>query len=65
MTRNSQGNREKKTTAAKISIRPDARLADEAVRTLGAKSRSEAARMALREIVSLKQPKRKRSNWES
>jgi len=43
--------------AAKTSIRLDKRLADEAVKVLGVKSRTEAARLALREIVSLKRPK--------
>jgi Arc/MetJ family transcription regulator len=57
MTRTSQGNRGKKTTAAKTSIRLDTRLADEAVKVLGVKSRSEAVRVALREMVSLKRPK--------
>jgi metal-responsive CopG/Arc/MetJ family transcriptional regulator len=37
-----------------ISIRLDTRLADEAARILGAKSRSEAIRIAIREIVALK-----------
>jgi Arc/MetJ family transcription regulator len=36
------------------SIRLDTKLADEAVRVLGAKSRTEAVHMALREIVRLK-----------
>jgi Arc/MetJ family transcription regulator len=36
------------------SIRLDTKLADEAVRVLGAKSRTEAVHMALREIVKLK-----------
>jgi metal-responsive CopG/Arc/MetJ family transcriptional regulator len=58
MAVNSQRNRGKKTPAAKISIRLNTRLADEAVSVLGAKSRSEAIRTALREIVSLKRPKR-------
>jgi len=35
------------------SIRLDTKLADEAVRVLGAKSRTEAVHMALREIVKL------------
>ena len=37
------------------SIRLDTKLADEAVRVLGAKSRTEAVHMALEEIVKLKQ----------
>lgn len=36
------------------SIRLDTKLADEAVRLLGAKSRTEAVHMALEEIVRLK-----------
>jgi hypothetical protein len=36
------------------SIRPNTRLSDEAKKVLGAESRTEAARMALREIVTLK-----------
>jgi len=35
------------------SIRLDTKLADEAVRILGAKSRTEAVHIALREIVKL------------
>jgi Arc/MetJ family transcription regulator len=35
------------------SIRLDTKLADEAVRVLGAKSRTEAVHIALREIVRL------------
>ncbi|MBI5211811.1 MAG: type II toxin-antitoxin system VapB family antitoxin [Nitrospirae bacterium] len=42
-------------TAIKMtSIRLDTKLADEAVRALGAKSRSEAVHIALREMVTLK-----------
>jgi Arc/MetJ family transcription regulator len=40
------------------SIRLDTKLADEAVRLLGAKSRTEAIHMALQEIVKLKQFKK-------
>jgi len=36
------------------SIRPDTRLADEAVKALGVKSRAEAVHVALREIGVLK-----------
>jgi Arc/MetJ family transcription regulator len=36
------------------SIRLDTHLADEAVKVLGAKSRTEAVHVALREIVALK-----------
>jgi len=37
------------------SIRLDARLADEAKKVLRARSRTEAVRMALREIIAMKQ----------
>ncbi|MGA2167015.1 MAG: type II toxin-antitoxin system VapB family antitoxin [Terracidiphilus sp.] len=40
--------------ATLTSIRLDTKLADKAVRVLGAKSRTEAVHMALREIVRLK-----------
>lgn len=36
------------------SIRLDTKLADEAVRVLGVKSRTEAVHMALKEIIGLK-----------
>jgi len=36
------------------SIRLDTHLADEAVKTLGVKSRTEAVHVALREVVALK-----------
>ena len=39
---------------AMTSIRLDIRLADEAAKVLGAKSRTEAVHTALREIVALK-----------
>jgi Arc/MetJ family transcription regulator len=43
------------TTAVKTtSIRLDARLADEAKKVLGVKSRTEAVHVALREIVAMK-----------
>lgn len=38
----------------KTSIRVDARLADEAKKVLGVRSRTEAAHVALREIVALR-----------
>ena len=38
-------------TTAITSIRLDTKLADEAVRVLGAKSRTEAVHLALKEIV--------------
>ncbi len=40
------------------SIRLDTRLADEAAKALGVKSRTEAVHVALREIVALKRFKR-------
>ncbi len=40
--------------ATMTSIRLDRRLADEAVRVLGVKSRTEAIHVSLREIVALK-----------
>jgi len=40
------------------SIRLNLKLADEAVRVLGAKSRTQAVHMALEEIVALKRFKR-------
>jgi Arc/MetJ family transcription regulator len=40
-------------TTAITSIRLDTKLADEAVRALGAKSRTEAVHIALEEIVRL------------
>jgi Arc/MetJ family transcription regulator len=40
--------------ATLTSIRLDTKLADEAVRVLGAKSRTEAVHMALKEAVRLK-----------
>ena len=40
--------------AAMTSIRLDTRLADEAARVLGVKSRTEAIHVSLREIVALK-----------
>lgn len=40
------------------SIRLDTQLADEAVKVLGVKSRTEAVHMALREIVALKRFKK-------
>jgi Arc/MetJ family transcription regulator len=40
------------------SIRLDTQLADEAVRVLGVKSRTEAVHVALREVVALKRFKK-------
>ena len=39
---------------AVITIRIDSRLADETARVLGAKSRTDAVHMALREMVALR-----------
>jgi len=48
--------------ANKTTIRVNARLADEAMKILNVKSRTEAVRAALREIVALKRSKmRKRA----
>ena len=41
-------------SATMTSIRLDLKLADEAVKALGARSRTEAIHIALREIVALK-----------
>jgi Arc/MetJ family transcription regulator len=41
-------------TTAMTSIRLDTRLADEAKKLLGVKSRTEAVHVALRELVALK-----------
>jgi Arc/MetJ family transcription regulator len=43
-----------KTRVRMTSIRLDTKLADDAVKTLGAKTRSEAVHIALREVVALK-----------
>jgi Arc/MetJ family transcription regulator len=43
--------------ATLTSIRLDTHLADEAVKVLGAKSRTEAVHVALREIVALRRLK--------
>jgi Arc/MetJ family transcription regulator len=42
------------------SIRLNARLANEAMKLLGVKSRTEAARVALRQIIAMKRPKGKK-----
>ena len=42
-----------KTSVKMTSIRLDTRLADDAVKTLGVKNRSEAVHMALREMIAL------------
>lgn len=46
------------------SIRLDTDLADEAVKVLGAKSRTEAVHIALREIVGLKRFKKLMKKYE-
>jgi Arc/MetJ family transcription regulator len=46
--------RRKKLAITMTSIRLDTQLADEAVKILGVKSRTEAIHVALREIVALK-----------
>ncbi len=43
-----------KASVKMTSIRLDTKLADDAVKVLGAKNRSEAVHMALREVVALK-----------
>lgn len=43
-----------KASVKMTSIRLDTKLADDAVKALGAKNRSEAVHMALREVVALK-----------
>ena len=50
--------------ATLTSIRLDTKLADEAVRALGAKSRTEAVHLALREIVHLKGFKKLMKKYE-
>jgi Arc/MetJ family transcription regulator len=46
--------REKPMAVTLTSIRLDTKLADEAVRVLGVKSRTEAIHLALKEIIGLK-----------
>jgi Arc/MetJ family transcription regulator len=43
-----------KTSVKMTSIRLDTKLADDAVKALGARNRSEAVHMALKEVVALK-----------
>ncbi len=43
-----------KSSVKMTTIRLDMKLANEAVKTLGAKNKSEAVHMALREVVELK-----------
>jgi Arc/MetJ family transcription regulator len=51
-------------STAITSIRLDTKLADEAVRVLGVKSRTEAVHLALREIVGLKRFKALMKKYE-
>jgi Arc/MetJ family transcription regulator len=50
--------------ATLTSIRLDMKLADEAVRALGAKSRTDAVHIALKEIVGLKRFKELMKKYE-
>ncbi|MBI5075338.1 MAG: type II toxin-antitoxin system VapB family antitoxin [Nitrospirae bacterium] len=43
-----------KSSVRMTSIRLDTKLADDALKVLGAKSRTEAVHMALKEVVALK-----------
>ncbi len=52
-----------KTSVKMTSIRLDMKLADDAVRALGARNRSEAVHMALKEVVALKKFKRLMSKY--
>lgn len=52
-----------KSSVKMTSIRLDTKLADDAVRALGAKNRSEAVHMALREVVALKKFKQLMSKY--
>jgi Arc/MetJ family transcription regulator len=52
-----------KASIKMTSIRLDTKLADDAVKVLGAKSRSEAVHIALREVVALKKFKKMMSKY--
>ena len=52
-----------KTLVKMTSIRLDTKLADDAVKVLGASNRSEAVHMALREVVTLKKFKQLMSKY--
>ena len=52
-----------KASVKMTSIRLDTKLADDAVKALGAKNRSEAVHMALREVVALKKFKELMSRY--
>jgi Arc/MetJ family transcription regulator len=57
------GRRSMKTSVRMTSIRLDTKLADDAVKVLGARNRSEAVHMALREVVALKKFKQLMSKY--
>jgi Arc/MetJ family transcription regulator len=52
-----------KTSVRMTSIRLDMKLADDAVKALGARNRSEAVHMALQEVVALKKFKQLMSKY--
>ncbi len=52
-----------KTSVKMTSIRLDTKLADDAVKALGARNRSEAVHMALQEVVALKKFKELMSRY--
>jgi len=52
-----------KTSVKMTSIRLDTKLADDAVKALGARNRSEAVHMALKEVVALKKFKQLMSKY--
>jgi Arc/MetJ family transcription regulator len=52
-----------KASIKMTSIRLDTKLADDAVKVLGAKNRSEAVHIALREVVALKKFKEMMSKY--
>jgi Arc/MetJ family transcription regulator len=52
-----------KTSVRMTSIRLDTKLADDAVKVLGTRNRSEAVHMALREVVALKKFKQLMSKY--
>ncbi len=52
-----------KTSVRMTSIRLDIKLADDAVKVLGARNRSEAVHMALQEVVALKRFKELMSKY--
>ncbi len=52
-----------KASVKMTSIRLDTKLADDAVKALGARNRSEAVHMALREVVALKRFKELMSKY--